>query len=325
VRPPKPLPPELTGGIFTRSEARQLGVSSDRLRARDIQRIAHAIYRHLGPAADTEPSRSAFQPAALKAGDPAQLEILRALCRRSAVVRVSHVTAALLHGLPLPRRWADSATLHLVGRSSSHASVSDPGVRVHRTSVVPQCAYHLQGVPVSPPPELFVELARYLRVPELVEVGDQLVRTPRAGLETRASPWSSLQKLEHSVRQGSGRLGILRAREALRLVRVGADSPPETRLRLALISAGLPEPQLQIPLEPRDPFAPVGDAGYRSQRLVIQYEGEHHFTPEQQARDQRRNAQFEAAGWTVMLANRVDLKENFQGLVARVRMHLEDR
>ncbi|RJN31996.1 endonuclease domain-containing protein [Nesterenkonia natronophila] len=325
MRPPKPLPPALTGGIFTRTEARQLGVSSDRLRARDIQRIAHATYRHLGPPTETQSATFAVQPAALQDGDPAQLEMLRALCRRCAVVRVSHVTAALLHGLPLPRRWTESTTLHLTGRSSSHASVSDPGVRLHRTSAVPQREYCLHGVPVSPPPELFVELARYLRVPELVVVGDQLVRTPRAGLETRVSPWSSLRELEQSVRQGRGRLGILRAREALRLVRVGADSPPETRLRLALISAGLPEPQLQIPLKPNDPFAPVGDAGYRSQRLVIQYEGEHHFTPEQQARDQRRNAQFEAAGWTVMLANRVDLRENFQGLAARVKMHFGAR
>lgn len=322
VRPPNPLPPELVGGVFTRSQARGLGVSSDRLRARDIQRIAHATYRHQPLTVGAGPGEGGPRPAAFQATDPGQMDLLKALCLRSAVVRVSHITAAVLHGVALPRRWAEDHTLHLLGRSSSHGSSADPRVRVHRASAVPACSYRLHGVPVSPPEELFVELARYLRVPELVVVGDQLVRRPRSGLETRASAWTTLQELEDSVGRGRGRLGILRAREALRMVRVGADSPPETLLRLALMEAGLPEPQLQVPLEAADPYSPVGDAGYRDQRLVIQYDGEHHFTPEQQARDQRRNAQFEAAGWTVMLANRVDLRENFRGLVSRVKRHL---
>lgn len=58
---------------------------------------------------------------------------------------------------------------------------------------------------------------------------------------------------------------------------------------------------------------------------MIQYEGEHHFSPEQQARDERRNAAFQMAGWTVILVNRVDLRENFTGAVQRVRMLLEGR
>ncbi|NDK31101.1 endonuclease domain-containing protein [Nesterenkonia haasae] len=235
---------------------------------------------------------------------------------------MSHITAALLHGLPLPKRVTEDSPLHLTGRSSSHFSPSDPRVRLHRLAEVPDCSYRLHGIPVTAPAELFVELARYLTVTELVVVGDQLVRTPRAGLESRPRAWCSWQELELSVGSARRRRGITRARQALQFVRVGADSPPETRLRLALMAAGLPEPQLQIPLDPRDPRSPVGDAGYRRQRLVMQYDGEHHFTPEQQARDQRRNAQFQAAGWTVLLANRVDLRERFRSLIARVETHL---
>ncbi len=96
-------------------------------------------------------------------------------------------------------------------------------------------------------------------------------------------------------------------------------------MRLALHEAGLPEPELQIQLEPGDRHSPAGDAGYRHERIVIQYDGDHHFSAEQQARDQRRNAQFERAGWTVVMVNRVDLGENFTGMVRRVMSLLERR
>lgn len=177
---------------------------------------------------------------------------------------------------------------------------------------------------MSSPQEVFVEMARYLSVSELVMLGDQLVRTPHAGLEERTRAWCTIEDIQQAAHSGKGKRGIARAREALDQVRVGADSPPETYMRLALVEAGLPEPELQIRLDPRDPYSPVGDAGYRDRKIVLQYEGEHHFTAEQQARDQRRNAAFERAGWTVILVNRVDLREGFRSVIARLRCLLAD-
>lgn len=114
-------------------------------------------------------------------------------------------------------------------------------------------------------------------------------------------------------------------RQAAVLARIGADSPAETGLRLALVGDGLPEPELQIRLNPADPFSPEGDMGYRDRRIVLQYEGAHHFTPEQQASDQRRNAAFEASGWTVILVNRVDARQNFAAVRQRLRHLLQNR
>ncbi|WP_395940315.1 hypothetical protein [Arthrobacter sp. U41] len=68
-------------------------------------------------------------------------------------------------------------------------------------------------------------------------------------------------------------------------------------LRLALIAAGLPEPELQLRMVPGDPHSPAADLGYRSQRIAIQYNGGHHLTREQQSRDNRRDETFNAAGW----------------------------
>ncbi|PJI52727.1 hypothetical protein CTI14_38080, partial [Methylobacterium radiotolerans] len=62
--------------------------------------------------------------------------------------------------------------------------------------------------------------------------------------------------------------GVGLARTALEHLRVGADSVPESLLRQAIIAAGLPEPELQIPPAPR-PYAPSGDMGYPHLKLVI--------------------------------------------------------
>lgn len=216
MRPPKPLPPELVGRTFSRSRARALGVSDARLRARDVQQIARATYRHLLPDSSSSPAEEEYT------------DLLGLLCQRSSGIRVSHVTAALLHRLHLPSRLVRNASIHLTGRSRSHYSAADPPVTIHRTRVRPDCTYHLHGIPVTAPDELFVEMAQYLSVTESVVLGDQLVRVPRHMLEGRSTPWCSIQELRSSVAGAKHRLGIRRAREALRLVRVGSDSPPET-------------------------------------------------------------------------------------------------
>lgn len=59
------------------------------------------------------------------------------------------------------------------------------------------------------------------------------------------------------------------AQQALGLVRVGADAASETRMRLALLDAGLPEPGLQCPIDPGDEDSPEADLGCRDCRLAM--------------------------------------------------------
>ena len=80
---------------------------------------------------------------------------------------------------------------------------------------------------------------------------------------------------------------------------MGAHSPKETRLRLALTAVGLPEPALQ--LEAWDPefslhHPATADLGYRQARVALHYDGGHHRTPEQQRRDARRDRLWQEAG-----------------------------
>lgn len=318
MRNPKPLPVELYGRVFTRAEAVALGVADRRLKARDMTRVARATYRH-------DPRQGPTEASADAGSTLHRAEFLRAMCSRSSHTWISHVTAAQLYGLLMPKCFDHDARIHLTGVNRSHYSDADPQVVLHRVKAQAADLRVIRGIRVSSPERLLLELSSCLSLTELIVIGDQLVRRPHASLESRTEPWVSLPALRKVVEEGRGRRGAPKVRRALELIRVGADSPPETRMRLALHAAHLPEPELQIPMDPGDRRSPVGDIGYRHERIVIQYDGEHHFCAEQQARDQRRNAQFERSGWAVVLVNRVDLGENFAGMVRRVMSLLERR
>jgi Protein of unknown function (DUF559) len=160
---------------------------------------------------------------------------------------------------------------------------------------------------------------RILPLEDLVAMGDQLVRHPRPGLEVRTAPWASREDLRTMLKRHPKLQGTVKARQAVELIRIGADSAPETLLRLALTAAGLPEPELQLKLVPEDPYSPAADLGYRKQRMAIQYDGAHHRTPAQQSRDNRRDEVFNAAGWRYFKFNADDLADDFRGAVRKVR------
>ncbi len=176
---------------------------------------------------------------------------------------------------------------------------------------------------MSTPARTWLDLARVVPLADLVAVGDQLVRQPRPGLELRTEPWSNLPELQRMLTRHTKLQGIVKARAALELIRPGADSAPETFLRLALTEAGLPEPELQIRIVPGDPYSPAADMGYRLQRIAIQYDGGHHLTREQQSRDNHRDECFHSAGWRYFKFNADDLAQDFRRAVGKIRMALK--
>jgi hypothetical protein len=95
-----------------------------------------------------------------------------------------------------------------------------------------------------------------------------------------------------------GRRGIRHARATLDLVDSGAESPRETWLRLLLIRAGFPRPQTQIPVYNEfGVLIAVLDMGWQDIMVGLDYEGEHHRTPEQFAKDIRRFDEVTENGW----------------------------
>ncbi|WP_411373873.1 endonuclease domain-containing protein [Arthrobacter sp. MPF02] len=224
------------------------------------------------------------------------------------------MTAAVLLGLWIPPWFQDCRELHL-SKPKSLPPVRREGVVGHTVLAFDEEIMVHEGIRMSTPARTWLDLARRVPLEHLVAIGDQLVREPRHGLEARTEPWSTVAELKQMLARHPKMQGIVKARAAVELVRPGADSAPETFLRLALTEAGLPEPELQVQVVPGDSHSPAADLGYRRHRIAIQYDGGHHLTREQQSRDNRRDAYFHSAGWRYFKFNGEDLAQGFRRAV----------
>ena len=81
-------------------------------------------------------------------------------------------------------------------------------------------------------------------------------------------------------------------------------------MRLRVLDAGLPRPQVQIRIEDRGRQVYRLDAGYAELRVGFEYDGEpyHALTPQQAAADEaRRDDLLRRFGWTVIGATRAQV------------------
>lgn len=295
---PAPLPRRLAAAPFTVYEARAASLSAGRLRSADLNTAGRALYL---------PADWEFDLCGLA----------RALSAATPGAWISHLTAAVLLGLWLPSWFLGCRELHL-SKPRTLPPVRRDGVVGHTMLAFDDEVMDWEGIRISTPARTWLDLARMVPLEDLVAVGDQLVRQPRSGLEIRTEPWATLPQLKSMLLRHPKLQGIVKARLAADLIRSGADSAPETFLRLALTAAGLPEPELQVRLEPGDDYSPAADLGYRKDRIALQYDGGHHLTREQQSRDIRRDEAFIAAGWRYFKFNADDLQGGFRGAVRRV-------
>lgn len=176
-----------------------------------------------------------------------------------------------------------------------------PGIVGHRLSDQLIFTVPRGGHRVIDPATLFCQLAAVLSLPDLVAVGDALILTPRFADALDDRPYLSLSDLVERVDRRRGR-GIRTARRAVGLIRPGAESRPETLVRLAAVDAGLPEPELNVDLFAADgTFIGRADMLYRQYRVVVEYDGEQHRTDTRQYdTDIDRLDRFAANGWRVV-------------------------
>ena len=328
-RPPAPLPPDLPA-VFLFGELHEHGLPGKRARSQDVLRVGHGVYARTDLAG---PSWSALgRPDPPHGRSPAELH---ALLRRRPEAVLSHETAAHLHGLPTPahpwlRRHPDGTVRERV--PPVHLSlppgtrrVRREGVMDHRRRLPEESLTWIHGLRTTAPERTWLDLCA-LGAPwtleHLVAAGDHAVRHPwtPAG---RAAPSATPASLQRALDAAGSFTGVVRARAALELVRVGADSPAETWLRLALVDAGLGEPALQVPIDPADPSSPVADLAYPELRLALQYDGAHHRTPEQQARDARRERYCLERAWLPVRVTAADRREGFRSVAETVRRRRE--
>lgn len=290
---PSPLPQHLRSDAFSVREARLAGVPPSRLRRSDLVGPTHGVRTVLPAAHDDTAGRCR--------------ELLPAI---PAAAIFSHVTAARLHGLPVPFRH-EVGPLHLAVPRPMRAP-RRRGLIAHQLDVVDQ--HWLGGLPVPDPVEAWVQLGALLAIDDLVVAGDALVR--------RKGTLADVADLAAAVEAAAGRPGIRRLRLALGQIRPRTDSPMETVLRLAIAKAGLPEPRVNhvIHAAARSYHA---DLAYPEARLVIEYDGDHHRTDAAQFRsDMDRVWEIEDAGWRVLRLNHSHLAADGSHAVDRIRAAL---
>lgn len=286
-----PLPEGLSARGFLTSEARRLGVPVDRLRRADLHKPFHGI---------RVPSAAL---AALEEHDVRDtdnywhaLDLVAAAKTDAALplfhddVVLSHSTAARLHGMPLPARHRRDLSVHVsVSRQQARPQIG--GVTPHLAPRDVRSKVLVDGRPLTGPVQTWCALASDLSLHELVAMGDHLVR--------RIDPPSTMNALAAAVARSAGRHGVKRLRTALELIRPRTDSPKETELRLLLVDAGLPEPEVNSPLF--DAFGVLirhGDLAYPEYGVLVEYNGEQHRTDSAQfTLDTEQLDRIVAAGW----------------------------
>lgn len=297
------------GSAFTGVQAERLGVDARRLTYDDVVSLGAGVHAS----------------AALLELTPQEQRhhlVAKALASEMPGVWISDSTAAQLRGLRLPQHLARDRRVHLTQRDAPDTRIERTGVTGHRRAARPEDVVEFDGVSMSSAPRNWLELAECCSHRELVVLGDQFVRRPYERYEGRSEPYATIQEL-HDVLDATRRVrGRRVAQAALQDVRRGADSPPETLLRLALLEAGLPEPELQVPAIPGWFWSPRADMGYPRWKIAIQYEGATHYDPEQHRADQYRDNVFRSEGWLVMHVNSDDLGARFRRVVRSVELEL---
>jgi hypothetical protein len=299
------LPDEWTAGAFRVGEARLHGLPPGRMSGRDLAR----------------PFNSVRAPD----GELGPRELVAAYALRQGVDQVvSHTTALLLWGCPLPRRVELQQELHVssIGPARPRTNHTIPHrLYPHRTPVTVLGDLHITEPAVS-----WVMSAPLLGLDDLVAAGDFLI----TGTEPfdGSPPLATLGELSATVAARPGDRGIRRAREALALVRYGALSRRETHGRLMVVRAGLPEPELNYPvMHPAGGQVAMVDLAHAEFRSAIEYESLLHLSPEKFRRDIRKQQELAAIGWVTHRLTSDDVDARLRtpasrAAVARIRATL---
>lgn len=256
------------GKPFGRAEARQAGIPVKHLASGRFRKLFYDVY----VSADVPATAALRASAALGISPPGS--------------HVSHHSAAQIWGGIVPDQPLTHVSSPRLGTRSERQGVGSHQVCAEAEVVT------FARLRVSSPTQTFLELAAELTLVDLVVLGDSLVkkgRTTPGRLVEAALGWKGK--------------GCRAARRAARLVRSGVDSPMETRLRLLMVFAGLPEPVVNhIVYDARGVLSKRFDLSYPELRLIIEYDGRQHAEDERQwRRDIDRREELDTDEWRLIV------------------------
>lgn len=279
-------------GVFVGAHAVGEGwLTKDQLRTRGYRRLLHGVY-----------------------ADPGLVVDHQLMCRAVALLLpegavIGGHSAAAWYGAP----FAGPSDPVTVLRPEQQPWAGPRGVRVHRTTLTPGDAVMLDDLPISSARRTAWDLAALEPMGTAVAALDAMVR---AGHLTT-------HQLSVLADGGTGRFGVTRLRKIVPLVDPRAESAPESKVRVALVTAGLgPVPQHEIHVDGR--FVARVDLAWPDAKVALEYEGAYHFDGVQIVRDDARIARLEAAGWIVIRVAAADLR-TLDAVVAKVAAALAVR
>lgn len=269
---------------FTRAEALRAGIDDAAL----ASSAYHQVFWGVHLSADVAPTLVMRALAALTISPPTAV--------------VTHHTAARLWGGVPP----DSSDVHLTVPRVHRPKVA--GIRPHRVVRMPVPVTR-RGLPMTSAERTFLDLGRWCDLVDLVVLGDSLVR---AGATTP-------QRLVDAAATWDGTHRTL-VRRAAAFVRDRVDSPMESRLRMLLVLAGLPEPVVNIDVADQDGRVRYRiDLSFPDQRLGIEFDGRHHIERQGQwESDLLRREDLESEGWSFVVVLASQVYGDPAGVLARV-------
>ena len=278
------VPMALRKGPFTVAEANSIGVSRDRLRSASFRRLGSGLYRWVG----------------LKEGP---LVMLGAMAKRMPVdAAFSGNTAAWLHGLDVAP--CDPIEVTIPGPTRGHRA----GAVVKRAALDANQIVVRRGLRATCALRTVADLGGRDPITEGVVAADQFLH---AGLVT-------IDELRRYVAEHPNAKCIARVRRVVDLAEPKAESAMETRLRLLLVLAGLPRPEVQPSLvDHRGRFVARPDLFYRAQRLAIEFDGGNH--RDRLVDDNRRQNRIVDAGFRLLRFTAADVYGAPEVVALRVR------
>lgn len=237
----------------------------------------------------------------------------------------SHTTAALLWGCPLPRLFETTPPLHVTSLAPARA-MDRRDVIGHRIAPELMSICWRFGLRVADPASTFLGLATVLGLDDLVAVGDFLVLDPVVQERDDLRPYIELESLRAAAATSTAR-GARNAVSATQMMRQRVESPRETAVRLLLMRAGLPEPEVNPDLYSESGlWLGRGDLVFRRWKVLVEYDGDQHRTDTRQYEsDISRVERFVGAGWMHLRIRNSGLGAGSRATVNRVTAALKSR
>jgi hypothetical protein len=262
-----------------------VGVTRAQLRTAGYCRLGSGIYRWAG------------------LEDSPQL-LLTAIAKRLPLgAAFSGFTAAWLHGLDVAPCNPIEVT---IPERTGNARLA--GASVRRAVLAREEILTQRGVPTTSALRSAADLGGRNPLTEGVVAADMFLNARLV----------SIAQLRTYVSEHPGSNGIARLRRVVDLAEPKAESAMETRLRMLLVLAGLPRPEVQVSLhDDQGNFLGRPDLLYRDRRLAIEFDGGNH--RDRMVDDNRRQNRIIGAGYRLLRFTAAEVYRTPDSVVMQVR------